>query len=486
MKTLLLNTLILISSFSATHADLIQWPWKSIDTSIINGMPIADFFKNHAQQLADSQEIPYTTCGNHHAWLWGTATAAHQVEGNCTNNQWYLYEGKIINGAIVEPAGIGCDHWNRYKEDIQLMKELGVNAYRFSVEWSKVEPMPGVYDEAALDHYEDVCKELVANGIKPVITLYHYTEPIWFYNMGSFENYSNCAYFTNFCAKVFERLHPYVYMWLTFCSPETAAKGWLQATMPPLKKDMKLMVQVLYNICETHVDIYRKFKSMEGGQQSRIGIHKTVFQLDPWNRFNPLDHLGCAMADRLINKPVYDFFTTGEFNIYIPFKVNFHKTNSYIKAGGQAMDYVGLSYYCHNYMSNFKTFREPNPEIEIPCAHHQYTIYGEGLYRAIQELSERIAGPLNIPIYVTENGIGTHDDNHRILQSQRYLYALAQAIADGYDVRGYIHWSLLDNYEWGVYKKCYGLYHVDRENGLKRTKKKGAEYFESMVKGSAI
>ncbi|GMU19025.1 MAG: beta-glucosidase [Candidatus Babeliales bacterium] len=484
MKKIVLT--IALSSVSLINADLIHWNWKSIDSSQINGISIADFFKNHAHNLADSQEIPATTCGAHHAWLWGTATAAHQVEGNCTNNQWYLYEGKMLNGAIVEPAGIACDHWNRYKEDIQLMKELGVNAYRFSVEWSKIEPMPGVYDEAALDHYEDVCKELIANGIKPVITLYHYTEPIWFYHMGSFEKRDNCKYFTNFCAKVFERLHPYVYLWLTFCSPETAAKGWLQATMPPAKKDMKLMVHVLYNICETHVDIYRKFKSMPGGEQSRIGIHKTVFQLDPWNRFNPLDHLGCAMADRLINKPVYEFFTTGEFNVYIPFKVNFQRTNTYLKNGGQAMDYVGLSYYCHNYMSNFKTFREPNPEIEIPCNHTQYTIYGEGLYRAIQELSERIAKPLNIPIYVTENGIGTDNDDHRILQSQRYLYALASAIADGHYVCGYIHWSLLDNYEWGVYKKRYGLYHVDRENDLKRTLKKGALYYQSIVKDSKI
>lgn len=495
IKNISRASLAILLTSCAINADIINWPWKSINTAVVNGIPIADFFKQHAQNLAASNEIPSTPCGSHHAWLWGTATAAHQVEGNCTNNQWYLYENKMLNGAIVEPAGIACDHWNRYKEDIQLMKELGVNAYRFSVEWSKVEPMPGVYDEAVLAHYEDVCKELVANGIKPVITLYHYTEPIWFYNMGSFEKRDNCKYFVNFCAKVYERLHPYVYLWLTFCSPETAAQGWLQGTKPPAKKDMKLMVQVLYNICETHVDIYRTFKSMENGDQSRIGIHKTVFQLDPWNILDPIAHLKCYMGDKLINESVYHFFKTGQFKVYVPFKVNYNQTNEYIKAGNPALDYMGMSYYCHNYMTATSMFREPNQDIEPHTAHPSYTVYGEGLYRAIKDMSERIAEPLGIPIYVTENGIGLTEEedqiepdqgNKRTLQGKRYLYALARAIQDGYDVRGYLHWSLMDNFEWGTFKKRFGLYHVDYDNNLKRTKKKGAEYFESIVKGSKI
>ena len=483
------------------YTNAIRWDWKNIDPTTLVNQPIrkgrkkiTEFFKAHARKLAESSPSTGSqpspggfggqagrTGGDHNEWLWGTATAAYQVEGGCDNNQYRTIEGKIINGELYEPAGIVCDDWNRYKEDIQLMKELGVNAFRFSVEWSKVEPKPGEYNEAALAHYEDVCKELVANGIKPVITLYHYTEPIWFSKMDSFEKRENCKYFVNFCAKVFEHLHPYTYLWLTFCSPETAVQGWLRGSRPPQKHDMPLMVQVLHNVLETHVDIYRTFKGMEGGNQSRIGIHKTVFQLDPWNIANPLDHLACYMGDQLINESVYHFFKTGEFKVHIPFKVNYKKENEYIKNGGKAMDYMGLSYYCHNYMSNFKTFREPDANIEPHTAHPQYSIYGEGLYRAIQELSDRIAKPLGIPIYVTENGIGLEEKdenveptqgNKRTLQGQRYLYALARAIQDGYDVRGYIHWSLMDNYEWGTFEKRFGLYHVDYENGQSVPKRK--------------
>ncbi|CAN5129987.1 glycoside hydrolase family 1 protein [soil metagenome] len=487
------------------YTNSIRWDWKKINTenltnSIAPGChkgvtPITTIFKRHAQRLADAKDTPSTLSGDHHEWLWGAATASYQIEGDCNNNQYEPNENRVINGELVEKAGIACDGWNRYKEDIQLLKDMGVNSYRFSVEWSKIEPEAGVYDEAALNHYEDVCKELVANGIKPVITLYHYAEPNWFAQMDSFEKRENCKYFVNFCAKVYERLHPYTYLWLTFCSPETAAQGWLRGSRPPYKKDMGLMVQVLHNVLETHVDIYQKFKSLPNGNQSRIGIHKTVFQLDPWNIANPLDHLACHMGDKLMNESVYHFFKTGEFKVYVPFKVNYNKTNDYIKKGGKVLDYMGMSYYCHNYMSNFKTFREQNQDIEPHTAHPVYTVYGEGLYRAIKEMSERITKPLGIPIYVTENGIGLTEEedqvepdqgNKRTLQGKRYMYALARAIQDGYDVRGYLHWSLMDNYEWGTFKKRFGLYHVDYDNDLKRTKKKGAEYYESIVKGSKI
>lgn len=479
------------------HQNKIHWDWKRINTAVLpyKGGTVMQFFKDHAKRLANNKDIPSTTCGVHHEWLWGTAIAGCQNEGDCTNNQYDDIQGTIVNGQLYEKAGIMCDGWNRYKEDIQLMKELGVNAHRFSVEWSKIEPQPGVYDEEALAHYEDVCKEMVANGIKPVITLYHYAEPKWFSKMDSFEKRENCTYFVNFCAKVYERLHPYTYMWLTFCSPETAAQGWLSGGRPPFKKDMKLMVQVLHNILETHVDIYQKFKSLPNGTQSRIGIHKTVFQLDPWIFGDPIAHLKSYMGDKLINESVYHFFKTGQFKVYVPFKVNYNKTNDYIKNGGKALDYMGMSYYCHNYMTATSMFREPNQDIEPHMAHPTYTVYGEGLYRAIKEMSERITQPLGIPIYVTENGIGLTEQedevepdqgNKRTLQGKRITYALARAIQDGHDVRGYMHWSLMDNYEWGTYEKRFGLYHVDFDNNLKRDLKKGAQYYKDIVQGSKI
>ena len=473
----------------------IHWDWKNIDpihitidaaaagldiagdTNMI--ISIAEFYKLHTQKLQAVQEDRNTS---YNEFLWGTATSSYQVEGHCTNNQWNFFEGQMLDGEKVETAGIACDSWNHEDEDIAHMKELGVNTYRFSIEWSKVCPKSGVINKEVLNHYKQFCIKLVNNGIKPVITLYHYTEPQWFYYKRGFEYKENIEDFVFFCQKVFEELHEYVYAWFTFNAPEgIALGGWLAGVKPPAKKDMQLAVTVLRNILEAHVQVYKRIKSLPGGKESRIGILKNILQLDPWNIANPLDHLGCYIGNILQNDSIYNFFTTGIFKVYIPFKVDvYHSSPDAI----HSLDFIGLNYYCHNYIKNFKTIREPNSKIEIPTNNKKYTIYAEGLHRAIEEISKRIAKPLGIPIYITENGIGTNSDEHRILHNQRSLYALARAIQDGHDVRGYIHWSLLDNFEWGKYSKFYGLYAVDRTTpNLTRSKKPSAWYFESVVKG---
>lgn len=459
----------------SAHKKEIHWDWKNIDVTHVDGTPIETIFKNRALALKK----------NGSEWLWGTGTSAHQVEGNCTNNNWYHFEGKMLDGAIVQPAGIACDHWNRYKEDVQLMKNIHTNTYRFSVEWSKVMPKAGQLDKAALQHYVDVCQELVKNGIKPIITLYHYTEPQWFSDLGGFEKAENIHHFVEFCSEVYKELHPYVHLWLTFNSPEgVAAQGWLTGTKPPAKKDMKLMVHVLHNLLEAHVLVYQAFKALPNGAQSRVGILKNIFQLDPWNYLNPLDHLACKFGSVLVDASVYNFLTTGVYSVFVPGKVSYTQENAYVKNGGKCLDFIGLNYYCHNYVRNFKPIREPNPEIEIPANNTKYTIYGEGIYRAIKELSEKVAEPLNLPIYITENGIGTDSDEHRDLFHKRYLYAVAKAINDGYNVNGYVLWSLMDNYEWGQFAKHYGVYKVDYENGCTRSLKDGARYFVDLMKNS--
>jgi beta-glucosidase len=470
------------------HFNAIHWDWNTINTDTINDQPIAGFFKQHALNLANHSE---NRTPEHNQWLWGTATSAHQVEGDCTNNQWYLFENKVMENKVIEPAGRGCQSPKNEDVDIALMKELGTNCHRFSIEWSKIYPQEGIIDQQELLRYENFCKKLVANGIKPVITLYHYTEPIWFYQKGGFEESKNNRHFVDFCCTVIERLNPYVYLWLTFNSPEgVAAQGWLTATKPPAKKNMKLMVQVLHNLLEAHVAVYRAAKLLPGCQNSRIGMLKNIMQLDPWDVTNPLDQFGCGLGNYLVNDSIYNYFKTGTFEVKLPFRwlpimVNYNQTNEYIKNGGTCLDFIGLNYYCHNYMSKFKTFREPNQAIEIHTNNDKYTIYGEGLYRAIEELSNKVAKPFNIPIYITENGIGTDNDDHRVLHNQRYLYALARAIEDGHDVRGYIHWSLMDNYEWGQYSKHYGLIAVNRDT-MERIKKPSAWYYEKIMKESKI
>ena len=422
----------------------------------------------------DKQTIDTTKTSFPKDFLWGAGTSAQQVEGNCTNNTWYQAEQ---DGKFPEVAGIACDHWNRYKEDIQLLKKAGLNTYRFSVEWSKIEPSEGEFDETALQHYQDVVEELVRNNIKPCITLHHYTDPIWFADKGGFEKPENSTLFVRFGQTVINRLQPHgVHLWFTFNSPDGyAARGYQQGSQPPFKKNMALMAEVYKNVLETHVQLYRTIKSMHG-DTIRIGILKNILQLDPYNYCNPLDHLGCKIATDLTDTGFFGFFTTGRFTIWIPCLVNCDHTNS--EAIG-ATDFIGLNYYSHLYMKNFKPVHGVNEET---TQNPNYVVYPEGLYRALTTINEKLVQPLkkltpsrDIPVYVTENGIATDDDAQRDRFLKSYLASISRAMHDGVPVKGYIHWSLLDNYEWGSYSKHYGIYAVNRET-QERTFKPGAAY----------
>lgn len=424
--------------------DPLYWNWKSIDTTQIA------FPKN---------------------FLWGVATSAHQTEGNCINNDWAAWE----KTQKIAQTGGACNHWNTYKKDIQLIKQNKFNTYRFSIEWSKVEPKQGHWDEAALKHYEDVCKELIKQGIKPVITLHHYTNPIWFVQLGGFEKEKNIQYFVRYCTKVFERLNTYAHLWLTFNSPTSCvARAYHKKLAPPAKENMQLMQEVLKNMLEAHVQVYHTLKKLPHGAQAQIGICHNIYQIEPKKFW---DKTGASIAYKLFNDNIYQFFKTGHFNASVPFNVSLKYHNP--KAKG-ALDFIGLNYYSHGLMNNFNVNAHPS---EMRTQQEMYTIYPEGFYRAIQEVSTEFAKPLKIPIYVTENGIATNNEKDRELFFQRYLYALSYAIHQGCPVKGYIVWSLLDNYEWGSYDMHYGIYSVDFKTQMRGTQPRaGAHYLINIVK----
>jgi len=400
-------------------------------------------------------------------FLWGTGTAAYQVEGGCTNNNWYQIEDQL-----PEKAGNTADHWNRYKEDIQLMKNLGLNSYKFSVEWSKIEPRENVFDPTVIAHYKDVCDECVCQGIQPVVNLHHYTDPIWFADKGGFEKEENIGDFVRFAIKIVQALQDKVSMWVTFNSPDAyAAKGYMQGMCPPYKKNKQLMGEVYKNMLETHVRTYHQIKKLN--QTLQVGVMKSVSQLDPQNW---LGSAGCSIARKIKDTPFYDFFKKGQFYIYLPFMVYVNHTN---KDAIGALDFIGLSYYSHLYMHNFKAKGDTERE---STKNPLYALYAEGLYRAIQEVAECLTQELQIPMYIAENGTAAVDAEKRDTFFKQYLYALSRAIQDGYDVRGYFYWSLMDNYEWGTYHKRYGLYHVDFTT-QQRTLKNGTEHFINVVQG---
>jgi len=461
---------VILLSVSCLASAVLRWDWNTIDTNQIN------FPKE---------------------FLFGVATSAGQVEGNCTNHQHVEHEG--VHERMPEVCGDACDHYNRYKQDVQLIKNLNANAYRFSVEWSKIEPQEGVFDEDVLQHYVDVCDELLANGIKPVVTLHHYTEPIWFADcadgLGGFTKMENIKYFVRFAQKMFETLGNRVDKWITFSSPVGhVMPSFAVGIKPPYKKDLALALETLKNVLEAHVQVYQAIKKMEGGEQTQIGITHTIHQLDVLSKKDFVGRFYAYMGDLFTTKPIYNFLTKGVFKARVPFKANVRHVN---KLAPKSLDFIALSYYSHCGLKGWgNRGRYPG---EKKVWKDGCTIYAEGMCRALKELNKKVASKLNIPIIVTENGVAPYVDQEddRDLFLRRYIYAISKSIEDGIDVQGYIYWSLMDNYEWGKYydyievydlengkgqlekiriNDGYGLYAVDFET-QERTLKQSAQYF---------
>ncbi len=437
---------------------LLTWDWSKIDTA--------------------NKKFPKD-------FIWGAASAAHQVEGGHQdiNNfgRWEKQfhengEPTIVNG---DKSGIAADHWNRIEEDTQLMVDLGLDAYRFSVSWSKVMPRPGLVDQAALQHYVDEVDTLIANGIEPMVTLHHFTHPLWFEDLGGFEKAENIAHFVEFSEVVFNALQSKVTQWCTINEPGVYMfDGYLSGHFPPGKVDPVLAAQVLENLMRAHVRVYNAIKSLPGGERASVGLVKNMMQMDAYSQYNIMDHFIKFFADNNYNEVVLNLFKTNEFDFYMPTMVDrFAK----IQGASETLDFIGLNYYSHyafDFNGNIDQSLEAKAYPGEPMTDMDYSIYPEGIYRAIKRISQ-----LNVPIIITENGIADDRDDRRAEYIERTLYAVSKAIEDGYDVRGYYYWSLTDNFEWNLgYGQRFGLYHVDFKTQERRLKEGAKQYVEIISK----
>ncbi|MFL3008531.1 MAG: family 1 glycosylhydrolase [Candidatus Neomarinimicrobiota bacterium] len=415
-------------------------------------------------------------------FAWGSATAAHQVEGNNTNNNWYQWENSLdhnSNYRIInnQKSGLAADHWNRYPEDIKLMKDLGLTHYRFSVEWSKVEPSLGQIDSSVIEHYKDLCDSLILNDITPVVTLHHFTNPIWFENLGAFEKEENISYFINFSKIVFKELNNLVPIWCTINEPAVyVAQGYFNGIFPPGKKDPNLAGLVTKNMLNAHVLLYHELKRMKGGNTSQIGIVKNIFQFDPLRRWNIIDWIASNMLNNVYTNDPINFFKTGTFNFILPGadEINFEN-----ELAINSLDFIGLNYYSRMHIKGHLNTKEPFT-FEIRNQDKQtdmhYSIYPEGFYRALKTINK-----LNVPIYVTENGVADKNDSFRSEFISKYLFSMHRALSEGIDIRGYFYWSLMDNFEWAEgYKMKFGLYSVDFKT-QERTLRKGSKTFVEII-----
>ena len=416
-------------------------------------------------------------------FLWGTATAAHQVEGGHTNNNWFWWESqkdeygqsRILNN---DKSGIAVDQWNRYPEDIKLMKELGTNSYRFSLSWSKIMPQPMVFDTLALQHYSDLIDSLLHNNIEPNITLHHFEEPLWFMELGGFEKEENINYFLSFSEKVIKAYGKKVSYWTTFNEPNVFInEGYYAGYFPPGKKDARIAGTVLGNILKAHVKTYQMAKQLNYNSELKIGIVMSIFLFEPSNRINLIDWIGTYLADDTFNKTIIRFLETGTYRyLVLPYgqPIKFLDENA-----TKSIDFIGVNYYSHlavkmNPLNPVESLQPVKGEILAEMG--RYTIYPDGIYDAIKMTSK-----LNVPIYITENGIGDSKDIHRGPFIKRSLFAVSEAIKNGYDIRGFYYWSLLDNFEWCLgYSQKFGLYEVNLET-QERTLREGSKEFQNTV-----
>jgi len=417
-------------------------------------------------------------------FLWGSATSSHQVEGNCKNNNWFQFESavdekghpRISNG---QKAGIACDHWNRYKEDIQLMKAVVLNAYRFSVEWSKIEPKPGEFDEAALDHYEQVVDELRTNGIEPMITLHHFTNPIWFEEQGAFLQEDSPEIFARFVECVAGRLGSKVKLWCTINEPTAYAfGGYFIGLFPPAQKNLQTAAIIMRNLLRAHTAAYTTIKKIQ--PQAHVGLVVVMMIYDPPNRWNLLDVVFSRLLSRNMSDSQIRYLTEGLFKYSIPRLASV----SYKSDVRDTFDFIGVNYYTRFFWKlrpfgkrKLDIVRNTPPE---KLTDMEWEIYPEGLYRVLK-LATRYTSK---PIYITENGIADDSDTKRAKFIEDHLLVLNKAITDGMNIRGYFYWSLMDNFEWAHgFEKRFGLYHVDY-NTQKRTLRKGSRKYLEIIQKS--
>jgi len=359
------------------------------------------------------------------------------------------------------------------------MKELSLNAYRFSVEWSKIEPKQGEFDEAALDHYEQVVDELLAQGIEPMVTLHHFTNPVWFEEQGAFLQENSPEIFTRFAEHVVRRLGSKVQLWCTINEPSSyALAGYFMSIFPPAEKNLQKAATVLKNMLRAHTAAYACIKKID--PQAQVGLVVVMIIYEPPNRWNLLD----VVFNRLLKKNMTDshfkYLTEGRFKFSIPGLAR----ESYDSGVRDAFDFIGVNYYMR-FLWKLRPFGKPRLDIIENAPPERLTdmgweIYPEGLYRVLKLVSSYTSKP----IYVTENGIADDGDKKRANFIEDHLLVLNKAVAGGMNIKGYFYWSLIDNFEWAHgFEKRFGLYHVDYAT-QKRTLRKGSRKYPEIIRRS--
>jgi beta-glucosidase len=410
-------------------------------------------------------------------FAWGVATSAHQVEGATTNNQWHVWEcnGRIKSGDRV---GLGCDWWRNAEGDFDLAKSLGINALRLSVEWSRIEPSPDNWDQSALDRYREMLKGLRDRGIRPFVTLHHFTNPLWFEAKGGFAAAESAALFQRFTRRVVAALADLCSDWTTFNEPNVyAALGYFLGEFPPGNKGSFLQAaKVTANLCRAHAAAYHTIHSLQSNANVGWAQHFVVFK--PARPDSAADRWICGFIDRRFNDNFAETIKTGQ----APFP--FNHFGQHVKEAQGTCDYIGINYYSrlragvafHSPKTLFFQLTVPphKPQgdhgIEIPYGE----AYPEGLRKAVERFTA-----FNKPIYILENGVPDRSDRIRPWVLQSSVEQIQAMLAEGIDLRGYFHWTLTDNFEWNEgWHLRFGLIELDPRTQARKPRPSAQVYSE--------
>jgi len=397
-------------------------------------------------------------------FLWGTGTSGHQIEGDNKNSDWWAWEHRdrskdcwLIKAKgnskwPLEPSLKACDSYNRYQEDFDLATQLNNNAIRFGVEWARLEPKPGEFDQKEFEHYKKVIKAAKDKGLKTFVTLHHFTSPNWMQEKDGWVSCKSTKLFARYAKKCAEEFGDLVDVYLTINEPQVyATASYLFGVWAPQKFAPIRTVMVMRNMRKAHKKAYTAIKSVG---DYKVGLVKNIswFEKDPKSN-NPVGAVFAMLLRYLSN----DYF---------------------LKPIKKHLDLIGLNFYFTSYVNHLNPRANPNTEV----SDLGWWLETSGLKNVLIDLKK-----YNLPIYITENGLADCHDTQRTWYINQALWKCAEAIQEGVPLKGYFHWSLLDNYEWadGFWPR-FGLVEIDHENNRQRKPRPSFYEYAKICKGGTI
>lgn len=411
-------------------------------------------------------------------FLWGTATASHHVEGNNTNNNWYQWEntpGKILNG---DRSGLACDWWGgRWREDMDRAVETGQNAHRLSIEWSRIQPRQNTWDESAIERYRAMLQGMTERGIKLMVTLHHFSNPIWFEEIGGWENEHAPTLFNTFVRKIVPALMPYTDLWTTINEPNVYAySGYVSGVFPPGKTNMNTAFKVMIALIRGHAMAYRSIHEAQPEAKAGMAINYRSFY--PATS-SPLDKWVAKTQSAIFNDLFANAARDGVAR-FLTRKVS-------IPEAANTQDFIGLNYYSRDRVS-FDLTKPMNlfgrlyyPKNADLSPTGIIANEPDGFYEGI-----KWSARYKLPIYITENGVEDADDQLRPRYLALHVHKLWRAVNYNWPVLGYFHWSLVDNFEWERgWSQPFGLWGLE-PGTQKRVRRHSVDLYAAICKANGL